>query len=449
MGGTLSVFKARNNQGQKLLDDFIRPICARSGAELREAPANAHRGNALWEQMLSTITLWDCSVEEGHVYNAFNNWAKSTRNHVVVSRTPLPRNVMTYHQCAPGNGNTMTNEEIGAWLDRQLPMILGGGGTVEPSGMSGLAHHYWLYDRPADYFLSFRETQRRDAELWVSRFEARTGKSVRMVPVSEYSYPAECVTQQQRWEGVARLLREMRATKRVLIFWSDDYLDSFWTSSELFATFWLCYAERGGLDVQKTGFIRDQRDARVQPFAEAVHELGIPVATGPELDRLAKLINNCDPVTSAPEARIPPRGAAKFTRWLLKDRFGYYDAEFTTDRFWDVVWVPCQRCAPQGRTPARVSWGAHMTLTVPEKETDYFGYFAVTRSALQSGTVRCPACGEQSDLEGRRGDRTLWSPIMTTEIDKRRDVILKHKIWEAVGRRSTAAPVDGQGRGEG
>src|SRR2546423_136419 len=83
---------------------------------------------------------------------------------------------------------------------------------------------------PADVFISYRGGYRRMAEE-AGRAVVTRGESVRIIPEGEYAYAKECVTLQQQWETVARLRREMNACRRVLIVLSDDYWDSFWTSS--------------------------------------------------------------------------------------------------------------------------------------------------------------------------------------------------------------------------
>jgi len=158
---TLTVFKTQNNLGQNLLDEYIKPICHKTGVNLREAPENANRGFAVAAQATSDFILWDCSLEHGHVYNALNMWVKTTRKHGIVSRTPLPRNVLTYFQCAPIHGETFSNEIIGEWLDKQLPTILQGKYTDLPYRNKILARHYWMFEKPAKYFLSFRGTHQK------------------------------------------------------------------------------------------------------------------------------------------------------------------------------------------------------------------------------------------------------------------------------------------------
>ncbi|MEU6410641.1 hypothetical protein [Microbispora sp. NPDC046933] len=61
---------------------------------------------------------------------------------------------------------------------------------------------------------------------------------------------------------------------------------------------------------------------------------------------------------------------------------------------------------------------------------DYHGYFPADRGELDRGAVRCPGCGSELRLVNRRGVRTIWVPIMTTEADQDRPIIQEHKVWE-------------------
>jgi hypothetical protein len=430
----LTVFKIQNNLGQNLLDEYIKPICRKMGVSLREAPANANRGYAVAAQATSDFILWDCSVEQGHVYNALSMWVKTTRKHAIVSRTPLPRNVLTYFQCAPIHGEKFTNEIIGEWLDKQLPAILQGKYSNLPYQNKILASHYWMFEKPAKYFLSFRGTHQKDTEIWRQRFEQVHQTSVRMVPPNEYSYPTECVTLQQMWEGAARLMHEIRAIGRVLIYMTENYFDSFWTATEFLTTLWMLGRDpkTGKTMLDEAYFVRNKDSLDLQSFRDGFIEFAIPKLDQPAMDRFVGLINNGDPITSAPETQVPPSGLAKLVAAFTQSRYGYYEPEFTTQSFWHVVRVPCPICKPRNRLSSKIDWHRHMILADATKSIDYFGYFPVETFELESGKVKCPNCHTTISLENKRGVRTLWVPIMTTEKDKSRPVIQEHKVWEVI-----------------
>lgn len=428
----VTVFKVQDDRGQELIDRYILPISDRLGARVREAPENASPRSALRFQATSDVVLWDCTVTEGHVYRALNNWVKTSKKNVILSRTPLPRNVLTHDQCAPIHGQRFTNEDLGEWLDKRLPAILGRQQhSSAPYASERLASHYWMYDKPAQAFLSHRGSVGEVAHRWKRRLE-ESGTSVRIVPPNELAYPTECVTTQQMWEGVARLMHEIRAIQNALIFLSDDYFDSFWTSSELLAVLWLLGRNpRTGLaDLREAHFIRDFE--RWQSFREGMLELAVPRVGQTGMDRFAKIINNSDPVTAAPETQVPPRGFAKLLKLLLEKRWGYYDPEFATTAFWHTVRVPCPTCKPNRRSPHDVDWDRHLAPASASPEPDYFGYFPVEPGTLDAGSLACPKCRTTLRLVNRRGVRTLWMPVMTTEKDQDRPVLREHKVWEVL-----------------
>ncbi|MCQ3938569.1 MAG: hypothetical protein DPW18_16200 [Chloroflexi bacterium] len=430
----ITVFKVQNDLGQNLLDQYILPVCRRMGVILKEAPPNANRGHAMAIQAASDLVLWDCSVEKGHVYNAFNMWVKTTQKHAIVSRTPLPRNVLTRFQCAPIHGGQFSNEVIGEWLEKQLHAILQGRYADETYRNKILAKHYWMFEKPAAYFLSFRGTHQKKAEAWRQRFETSHQTTVRMVPANEYSYPTECVTLQQMWEGAARLMHEIRSIGRVLIFMTEDYFDSFWTATEFLTALWMLGRDpiTGKTMLDEAFFVRDPDRGDLQSFRDGFLELGIPTLDQYAMDRFAKLINNGDPITSAPETQAPPSGFAKWIAALVRGPYGYYEPEFTTPDYWNVVRVPCPVCKPKNRPPEKIDWHQHMRLADASPASDYFGYFPVDPRQLETGKVTCPNCRTTMTLENKRGVRTLWAPIMTTEKDRNRPVIQEHKIWEVV-----------------
>lgn len=124
----LTFFDLPNDEGQDLLDKWVRPVCQRRGIELVCAPPDADRGTAILSQALSRFVLWDCSVEgPRRAYRALTMWAKLKQNNLLVSRTPLPRNVLALHQCAPIHGHKLSNVALAEWLDRYLFTELTGG----------------------------------------------------------------------------------------------------------------------------------------------------------------------------------------------------------------------------------------------------------------------------------------------------------------------------------
>ncbi|KAM3091032.1 hypothetical protein ACKFKG_23295 [Phormidesmis sp. 146-35] len=430
----LSFFRVHNDKGQKLLDHYVQPICNRRGINLVESRPDANRGDSLKAEFSSDVVLWDGSVEPGHAYHAFNERAKqSGSKYVVVSRTPLPRNVLAYNQFAPIHGEAFTNEVLGAWLDRYLFTILSGQRFIPDrtdNFSSPIASQYWMFNNAADVFLSFRGTQQKAVETWSQKFTKASDLTVRIVPEAEYSYRTECVTLQQMWEGVARLGHEITSTSRAVIFLSDDYFDSFWTCSELL--FLIKHRSNSDRSIRQAYIVLDKSRPDLTPLLIGASQLPIPSITSAQSHRLFKILNNSDPLTVGPDTRIPPSGPAKLLSLVLRPTFGWYDPEFMKDSFWKTVRVPCPHCRPRNRRPEHVDWERHLNLTTSDPQVDYFGYFPTSPDQLANRVVECPNCHNRIRLQNNRPPRTLWFPIQTTERDQTRPVIEEYPVWEVV-----------------
>lgn len=431
-GKSLTYFGAESEPSDALLADWVRPVCERRGVTLKVAPRGSNRGAGLVAPVASTVVLWDCSLDgPDDVYRAMTMWVKHSPKHLLVSRTPMPRNILARRQCAPIHGHTLDNASIGRWLGRELHRRFGGPPPPRDE-LADIARHYWLFDTPADYFLSFRGTHQEQADTWRSEFAEAHGASVRMVPPNEYSYPTEVLTRQQAWEGAARLMHEMRATGKVIVHDSPDYFDSFWTATEMLTTLWLLDRDvrsRRQPGIRGAYFAVRQPEPALRPLRD-----GLPGTRSPhggEQDRFVLLVNNSDPFTAAPEATVPPRGLGKLLAAVVR-RWGYYLPEFTDRAFWEQVWVPCPRCAPRHRPADSVDWSRHLSRPAEDAGADYYGYFPADRTVLPSGSVRCPGCRTRSALVNDKGFRALWKPVQTTEKDQDRPVIETQPVWEVV-----------------
>ncbi|WUH89688.1 hypothetical protein OG900_05680 [Streptomyces sp. NBC_00433] len=387
------------------------------------------------------VIVWDASLEdERGVYDAMTGWTKLRRKNVIVSRTPLPRNVLTWHQFAPVHGSTYDNDAIGAWLARHLTARLTGAPLTPPEQAAPPAGHYWMYDRPAEHFLSFRGSRQQEAEQWRDAFERSRGTTVRMVPPNEYSYPTEVVTRAQMWEGIARLQREIEATGRIVLYLTDDYADSFWCAGELMCAAYMLLHTGGRRLVGRLPQLEDAQVALpgvpgTMPLVTAANRGLLRLPDHEQVRRLAMLLTNCDPISSAPESQIEPRGPARPLSRVLR-RWGFYDPEVVQELFWSRVRVPCPGCSARGRAASELDWDAF--LRAPDEGgggMDAFGYFDAPEDDLVAGRVSCPGCGRGCRLVNRRGVRTLWMPVMTTEADKDRPVVARTPVWEVVADR--------------
>ncbi|MER6178187.1 hypothetical protein [Streptosporangium sp. NPDC001681] len=428
MNATLTAFVPPTESGRDLLDNWVRPICARLGIGLVVAPPGIGGAVALAARRTSTFVVWDCSVEGSEdVYAAFDTRAKLDPGSIVLSRSPLPRNVLTRASHAPVHGETLENPALGEWLERHLRRALGADRAPSPRSPG----HYWMFDNPADYFLSFHDGGRREAEEWRATFEKAHAVTVRMVPPREYSYPAEVVTRQQMWEGVARLMYEIIATGRAIVHPAPDYFTSFWTVSELLATLWLLPRGSTPPMITSAHVARPSGAIRRLEHLTARTVLGVPRLGDAQADRFARLINNSDPITTAPEVRGRTAGGGRIVAGTVR-HVGRHDPELAGPRFWEEMRVPCPVCAPKSGAGAEVDWDRHMDLAWDERGVDHYGYFTARREDLGTGRIRCPGCRTPLRLVNEHGVRTLWTPISETEPDRNRPVIRRDPIWQVL-----------------
>ncbi|GAA3041023.1 hypothetical protein [Streptosporangium longisporum] len=444
MNATLTIFVPPTDDGHDLLDTWVRPICARLGIRLLAALPGAGTAAVLAARRASAFVVWDCSVEGPEdVYAAFDMRAKLDPGSIVLSRTPLPRNVLTRAAHAPVHGETMENAELAEWLERRLRRALGIPSPPAP-GPSRSPGHYWMFDRPADYFLSFHPAMRREAEEWRAAFEQAHSVTVRTVPPREYSYPGEVVTRQQMWEGVARLMYEIIGTGRVIVLPGPDHFSSFWPVSELLATLWLL--PRGSTPPMITSAHVARSSGAIRRFEHLTVRsvLGVPRLSDAHADRFARLINNSDPITTVPRVRRLPQEPHGIVTGTVK-HLGHHDPELDGPGFWDELRVPCPVCAPTGGNAATVDWGRHMDLGWGSG-VDHYGHFTVRREELGPAGVRCPGCGTHLRFVNDHGVRTLWTPSSEGGSDPDGPLIRRDSVWQVLpdDRRAAGTVPDGR-----
>lgn len=119
------------------------------------------------------------------------------------------------------------------------------------------------------------------------------------------AYETECVTRQQMWEVIACLFREMYATRKKVVFLSEDYYSSFWTCSELLSLIRWSHNRRDRT-IHNAYVVSNHADTELFPLEIETPTVPIPRPTRQQANRLWRIFNNGDPMTSAPDTRIPP-----------------------------------------------------------------------------------------------------------------------------------------------
>lgn len=426
----ITVYSANNEKGEELFN-IIDKMFLSTNHKVSRHENNNSRDEFIKVFRNSSLIILDCSLDKegGHIYRALHEWIKTKKKYIIVSRTPIPRNILAFHQYVPMHGKTFSNEDIQQWLTTNLPIILERE-LANPSKMlSSFTGFYQVPNLKYDYFISFRGSQERQVEQWKTAYENESASKVKMVETGEYSYPTECLTLQQMWEGVAKLQYVMWNIGKVLIYKSEDYFDSFWTSSEFLSIVSYHYPIQNNI-VSGIYLIDDNT---VNPLKINSELMNIRRTNKEEKQIFKHLLNNSDPYVVGPETRLKPQGAQKIIAPILRLLIGHYKPEFSGKNWWDIVRVPCPNCKPLKRTPKEVDWLKHLSTYKTDANTvDYFGYFPVSEDDLNRGVVNCPSCKKSIKLENKRDPRTLWMPILSTEKDQDRAVITALPLWEVI-----------------
>ncbi len=425
----VTVYCANNDKGESLFQN-IKNLCSSLGLVVNRPSHVDTRKEFIKVFRNSSLIILDCSLDKegGHIYHVLHEWIKYSKKYIIVSRTPIARNILTFQQFVPIHGQAYSNEVILEWLDINLPIILHNELNNPSSILKGFQGYYKAKNIHYDYFLSFRGSAEVSLRKWKQNFEIMTGTKIKMAEEGEYFYPTECLTSQQMWEGVVKLMYTMWNIGKVLIHKSDDYFDSFWTTSEFLTMISLHYPIQNNV-VQ--GIYLLKQDG-FNPL-EIGKKIGLERLDRRNKRKLDELLNNSDPYTIGPEVQIKPQGLQKLIVPLQRMILGHYKPEFTSPNWWDVVRVPCPHCKPIHRKASDVDWTQHLECYQGGyEEVDYYGYFAVNEESLRSGRVSCPTCKRVIQVENKKEPRTLWVPILTTEKDQNRPVIKEYSLWEVV-----------------
>ena len=423
------IWPSSNKLGQELLDQYVRPLAQHLGVSLEVPQPNDDRRRLSKAIKDCQVVICDCSVEHGHIYHKYLELPK-TNNHVAIcSRTPLPRNVYAFHQCAPPHGSRFSNDVLGDWLKYVVPAILSGNysdGNYLEKMIRSLGQQKTAISTHTGMFTSYRGRLYEKVCKKAEEIGNRIHLPVRVVPKGEFAYETECMTRQQMWATVAMLEREIHWAKGILIVRSEDYLDSFWTASELFIT--LTFRRKYNGDIEG-GILLDESALSPGPSVGG-SSFGVTPPTRQEIDEYNRIVRQADPGTVAPEIARETSGLSGVFFKLISAATGH-SASPQGDWWWAEVMIPCQNCNPFQRKPFDVNWADHLNL-------QGYGYFSVPKSSLNNKkevSVKCPApnCGKKVELINRREPRTIWIPGPLGQVwPDNMEMISYEDVWEVV-----------------
>lgn len=423
----LFMWPTENEAGRELLERYVRPVAARLGAQLELPRPGDDRRRLVRAIKECNAVICDCSVEPGHLYHNYVELPKVNNHVALCSRTTLPRNVYALHQCAPPHGSELSNKVLGRWLGDVIPRIVAGdyaaGGYWQKIETSLEQQKSQVANR-VGMFVSYRGRLYRKVRKKAAEVAGRAGLPVRVVPKGEFVYETECMTRQMTWATVAGIEQEMRWARGLMMVMSDDYFDSFWTTSE--ALIALVFRRGPGGEVDG-GLLVSEEELSSRRRASPI-SLDVPPPTAAEVKEYNRLLRQSDPGVVAPEMRRGSEGLAGLFFKAITHLTGHAQSP-KGDWWWSELLVPCPRCRPRRRAPHDVDWSAHLRL-------DGYGYFAVPRSQLggrRRASARCPNCGKTVTLINRRPARTLWVPgPLGRPWPQEMEMIEREPLWEVL-----------------
>jgi hypothetical protein len=423
------LWPAANDAGQELLDSIVQPLAARLNAQLELPKPGEDRRRMVKAIRECDAVICDGSVEEGHIYHKMVELVKVNQHIALCSRTPLPRNMYAFHQCAPTHGKLFSNAVLGQWLAEKVPLILekGHGSLGYFKRMSAtLADQQVRMAQQVGLFASYRG---RLYEKVLAKAEAAAAShelNFRVVPKGELVYETECMTRQQTWSTVASIEREIHWAKGLMAVRSWDYFDSFWTTSELLIAFFLRTGGRGR--TIENAFLIEEDELDLAEIAVPPRSFGNAVPTKEDWREYKRLLLQGDPGVVAPELERGFQGIAGLIVKGLMYLSGHSKAP-KGDFWWSEVLVPCPHCGPKGRKAEEVNWTEHLRL-------EGYGYFAIPRALLSDGQrvpCSCPRCGRSLWLENRHPPRHIWIPgPLGQPWPETMSVLSGEPIWEVV-----------------
>lgn len=156
---------------------------------------------------------------------------------VIVSRKPLPRNLVPIKGIAPSLGHELTNLELAEWLEDWLQL-------PDPPSVLEVGYFRAVKDSAEQQneeialrtgiFVSHRGYQRSLGLQIGEAFGKKWHMPFRVVAKGEHAENNECMSQQMMWSILANLELEVKNALAFLVVSSVNYPKSFWAMSELF-----------------------------------------------------------------------------------------------------------------------------------------------------------------------------------------------------------------------
>jgi hypothetical protein len=404
-------FAVKNEAGSELARMFTELMSAEFGLAVRvvkgATQTDLHRAC-----LTDDLIVFDASVEDGHNYAAATAQPMVLDKVFVVSRTQLPLNFYGLREGgAPDyQPGSQTNEAIFIWLRENVEELLRD--TTRAPTRKGLVGYFSAMKRSLNerehnwtrwgrIFISYRSRHIEDVKELGRRIQGGEVRgvppcSVRFLRPGELVYRDELLTEFKHWHLISSIDRKIGAAEEMWIYGTGDYLDSWWTRSELVT---VSYRRASGTSAPRVRVYDPATGTLADP-----PESWIPRMSRKQARRLARWYANTDSGSMGVES-VP---VMQFLAQLpLLGRLDYFNDRVWSDEFWNDLLLPCVTCQRSNGATTEVDMEAFLWLREP-----YLRRFAPEQlvEAAERGYLCCPVCQTTYEILEAPTPRLLWMP---------------------------------------
>jgi hypothetical protein len=431
----LTIFPTSTKQGQALAES-VAQLGAREGYAVTVAEG-ASQPDVLKACLGSGVVVFDATIEpnDQHNYDIALYMLKQIPFVLIVSRSYLPTNFLPITDGAfPTYPRSKNNSEILEWLGPRLhelrsrvprPFWLRGAlGMIRLPGMA-IKEAGARRRREGSIFISYRGSYEQAVAKLATIIRQDAGKSVRFFITGDLAPPNELMSAQDRWTIMRQVNDWIASSAEVWVFWSPDYLESWWTQAELT----VLAGQR--LNVRSPVFLHDEQTGKTHRLS-GVEQIDIGEENRKALTERLLIARNPDWLSRTDRSRLSLMNLDALSSTLL------------TDQYRNDLIFSCPRCAARVKgsrsvKPPRnfaelLSFDLRQVIDATGSNLQVIPREAVTSSMKKrKGKVVCRDC--QTGLTVHKGPPRYWFyPVRTTfgppPVDMRTGpggVILEHR----------------------
>jgi hypothetical protein len=362
------------------------------------------------------VVVFDATVEpdDRHNYAIALYMLRHIPFVLVVSRTYLPTNFLPITDGAfPTYPRSKNNNEILEWLEprlhelrRRVPRPFWLRGMLGMARLPGLAVKEASARRlrEGSIFISYRGSYEQAVARLANLLRQEGGKSVRFFATGDLAPPNELMSAQDRWTIMRQINDWIASSAEVWIFWSPDYLESWWTQAELTVLAGQRRAARSPV------FLYDEGTGKTHRLG-GLERIDIGEENRKALTERLLIARNPDWLSRTDRTRPS----------LI--RLGELSPSLSTDRYRDDLIFSCPRCAARakgsasGKPPATfadlLTFDLRQVINSTGSNLQVIPRHVVAASMVKGkGRVECRDC--HTGLTVREGPLRYWFyPVRT------------------------------------